>query len=281
MRPYHFALLRFVPSAAAEEFVNVGVVLWSVDDRILHFRMSERSSRLSAFFREFDRGAYRQMALAMAARLNALRGTERAPRMMMSHPESLQEVMDRAAPRDESGFQWSEIGGGVAVDPERRVQQLYAELVERHEATGPRERRDEVAIWASVEDKLIRHDLIGSGAVARGVEFVAPNYSYRFKAAWKNGVAQFLEPISLDYLDAAGVIEKANTWSGRLFNLSAGDSPFQFTGVVSTPARTDLREPFDRAVKILREAPSVRRILHETELDEFIPEILHDIQTDQ
>jgi hypothetical protein len=73
-----------------------------------------------------------------------------------------------------------------------------------------------------------------------------------------NGVHQVMEPISLDYLSAGEVIEKATSWSGRLFNLAKGQ-PFQFTGVIGAPDRDDLRDAYKRAVAILAGAPNVRQ----------------------
>ncbi|MGC4084432.1 MAG: hypothetical protein QM736_20535 [Vicinamibacterales bacterium] len=71
-------------------------------------------------------------------------------------------------------------------------------------------------------------------------------------------------------------MEKANTWSGRLLNLSRGEQ-FQMTGVVARPTRRDLSAAYDQAVSILRNAPRVRAVISEEQLDDFATEIERDL----
>jgi hypothetical protein len=92
-----------------------------------------------------------------------------------------------------------------------------------------------------------------------------------------NGVPQVIEPISLDYTDATMVLEKANTWSGRLFNLAKGED-FRMTGVIVPPADPALAESALKATRILRGAPKMRRVLSLRELNDFIPEIERDLE---
>jgi hypothetical protein len=85
-----------------------------------------------------------------------------------------------------------------------------------------------------------------------------------------------MEPVSFDYLNAGELVDKAPTWSGRLFNLAKG-APFQFTGVVAPPDRGDLMDAYGRAIQILGGAPNVRRLVRFDEVDAFLPEIERDL----
>ena len=86
--------------------------------------------------------------------------------------------------------------------------------------------------------------------------------------------------LGIDYLKGREVIDKANTWSGRLFNL-AKRSEFQMTGVVAPPDRRDLQSAYDHALAILRGAPNVRTVVTEEELAGFIPTIEREVQASQ
>jgi hypothetical protein len=85
-----------------------------------------------------------------------------------------------------------------------------------------------------------------------------------------------MDAISFDYLSASDIIEKANTWTGRLVNLNAANR-FRMTGVVSSPQRSDLIPVFEQAVTLLRESPGVRAVVREEEIDSFLPEIERDL----
>ncbi len=279
MTPYNFALLRYVQSASAQEFVNVGVAMWVPAERRLLFSLNERYARLSRFFDEFDGAGYRQLVRALQSSLDEMR------RALADHGEAtlgerpaFAAILERVVPEDASCFQWSEVMGGAVTDPEARLAQLVKEFIERHEGAGPRQRRDETGIWARMEALLAERDLLPS--LLSGVELAGENYSYRFRVGWRNSVPQVLEPVSFDYLKGAEVVDKANTWSGRLFNL-AKRSQFQMTGVVAAPDRRDLLHAYEQALAILRGAPNVRTVVTEEQLSGFIPTIEREVRAGQ
>lgn len=278
MKPYQFAVLRYVHNASSGEFVNVGVVLWCAPSALFAFELNERYGRLSSFFKgAFDGVAYRAMLRRLKTKLGRLAGQhDGQPGLEHVNDKDLDELLDWVLPEDDSCFQWSAVMGGIAADPRARLRQLFAELVERHEAPGPRQRRDETEIWTEVERALRERGLLGR--VETQVEIGVADYSYKFKLGWMNGVRQVLEPISLDFLGRGDVLEKANTWCGRLLNLSKSEEQFQFTGVVSKPEREDLIGAFNQATRLLREAPRVRAILQESEVAAFLPDIEHDLE---
>jgi hypothetical protein len=270
MTPYQFAILRYVHSAVTEEFVNVGVLLWLPNQQSGEFRANDRYARLSGFFRGFDGPGYRYLIRHLVHRFEEFRAANAAvgSRLDMS------DVLAALVPLDASVFQWSTVMGGIADDPSARLDQLFVELVERFEIVGARGRRDEAEIWTSMERGLSRRGLLGS--VESGIELEAPDYRYRFKAGWMNGRLQVMEPISLDYINGTDVVEKANSWGGRLLNLARG-SDFALTGVVSLPTRSDLTGAVQQAIRILSAAPRVRQIVTEDRFDQVMDDIERDI----
>jgi hypothetical protein len=268
MKPYQFATLRYIHNVGAAEFVNVGVVMWCPADGRFLYELNDRYGRLSGFFKSgFDGASFRSGLRLLRSKLERL-ASQHSGQTLFDRDKELQAYLDWVLPEDSSCFQWSEVMAGIASDLNGRLNQLFAELVERHEARGARQRRDEMEVWT------------GQGLLARidtQVEVKAPSFSYQFRAGWMNGVQQVLEPISLDYLAKSEVIDKANSWCGRLLNLSKSEHAFQFTAVVSKPDRPELQATFEQALRMLREAPQVRRILQEEEVPEFLPLIEKDL----
>lgn len=211
---------------------------------------------------------------AVSRRLRALQQRCEAG-LLEGRPEGLAAALAEIVAEESTAFVWSDLMGGVAEQPESRLEQLFVEFVTRYDAAAPRNRRDEVEILNHVETVLRRRGLLNQ--MEYGVEVQSSRYSYRFKTAWMNGQRQVMEPISLDYLNGTEVIEKANTWSGRLFNLQDAGR-FQMTAVVAKPARRDLEGAYQQALAILRDAPKVRAIIPEDEIEAFIPEIERDLQ---
>ncbi len=177
-------------------------------------------------------------------------------------------------PEDSTCFSYSNLMGGIADDPGTRLDQLFDEFVSRFEKPIVRQRRDEAAIEARIEEALTRRNL--RAKIDSNVELKGVRYSHKFRFAWMNGTRQVLEPISLDYLQATEVIEKANTWTGRLVNLNASGQ-FMMTGVVSKPQSAELEGAFAQAKQLLEAAPGMRAVIQEEEIDGFLPEIEGDL----
>jgi len=277
MKPYEFAIVRYQHDASIGERMNIGVLVWSPEDSALHFRVNERYGRLSRTYPGFDGTGYRQMVRQLATRLAHVAESLAAGQADLFAPggaHGLQAVLDRVLPEDASCLQRSEVMGGIYRDPRERCDQLFHELVARHEANVTGERREESQVWASMKEKLRARGLLDR--MQRHVEVRAADYGYRFHAGWQNGELQVVEPISLDCIEDKDVVERANLWGGRLLSLSRGPA-FRFTAVVARPQRGASTDAFNHAMGILRQAPRVRQVLDENEFDDFLPELEREI----
>ncbi len=270
MTPFQFAVLRYVHDIGSEEFVNVGVALWTPESHELRFRVNDRYSRLSEFFVDFDGTTYRELVRHLGSQVTEMIDALRQSELFQERPANILDVLHRVLPADASCLQWSDVMSGVSEAPEQRINELFEELVIRHERTFQDQRRDEFAIWHDVEAALTRRRLWTK--VRTGLQLATPNYEYEFHAGWRNGHVRVLEPISFDLRNPGNIIEKANQWAGRLYTLSTANT-FSMDAVVSRP-RTDLAiRAFDRAIGILGQARSIGRIFTDDRLDDALATI--------
>ena len=281
--PYQFALIRYLNNETSGEFVNVGLLMWSPSTRRLVARVSTRYSRMAQFFLNFDGLTYREVLSELRSRIASLADAlqkgeqlafgEGAPQPL---PRDFQGILERVLRTDATALRWSPIMGGVVPDPEVRADELFEELIRRHEAPAHHRGRTEEQIWSDV-DRTLEESGLGD-EIERHVRVSGSRYEYTFHAGWMNGKRQVMQPISFDLMDADTIVEKANTWSGRLYNLSKGNpKAFEFTAVVAPPSRTDLRKGYSRALGILEEAPAVREIVSEGRFQSFIRKIEEDL----
>ncbi len=269
MKPYQFSLLRYVHNVATEEFVNIGVVMWVPAEKQFLYRLTERYGRLSNFFNGFNSAGYRQMLRELKHRLRE------AGKKETSHVETISDLLPRIVLIESGCFQWSAAMGGIAVDPAQRLNQLFVEMIERHEDQQTSIRRDEAAVMKDVAARFRQHGI--ATKLNENVEVKGGKYSYKFKYGWQNGKRQMMEPISFDYEDKERVIEKANRWAGRLYNLRQPEDDFQMTGIVAPPQDPQLAEAFKQALEMLADAPKVRKLIREDQIESFIPEIERDL----
>ena len=82
----NYAVVRFLPYAATEEFVNVGVVLHCAATAYLDFRLAKKWSRVTEFFPELDTALYRNALQMFRLDLGSLKeatGTNHPQQLVM------------------------------------------------------------------------------------------------------------------------------------------------------------------------------------------------------
>lgn len=268
MKTYQFALLRYVHNVAAEEFVNVGVVMWMPSEQHFSYKLTERFGRLSAFFEGFNTKGYRRMLGEVKKHLREVQSKD-------LNAESVNDILPLVVPIESGCFQWSVAMGGIALRPEERLDKLFAEFILRHENRNDKPRREEKDILQDFTSGLRRYGL--EQRLQRNVEVKGGKFSYKFNFGWQNGKKQVAAPISFDYQNKDDIIEKANKWIGRLYNLRQAED-FAMTGIVAAPQRPELLNAFRDALEMLREAPKVRELVEEAQLEHFIPKIERDLE---
>jgi hypothetical protein len=120
---FSYAVVRVVPRVEREEFVNVGVIVFSAERRYLGCRLAPASARLRALAPALD-------AAEIARHLDGLRAVcegepAAGPIAALSPSERFHWLV---APRSTS-IQTSAVHSGVAEDPAAALAHLYDALV--------------------------------------------------------------------------------------------------------------------------------------------------------
>lgn len=113
--PYQYVVLRCVPRADREEFVNVGVVLYCEEAKFLGLDWHLEAPRLLALDPRLDLGQI-ESALRFAAEVS-------------NHGEPLGQRFGRLKAPRSTVLQPGPVHGGVTRDPARELEALLSNLV--------------------------------------------------------------------------------------------------------------------------------------------------------
>lgn len=281
MIAYQFAQLFYMHDATSGEVATIGLAMWVQESQRLLTFVTNHYGRLSAFWADFSGSGYGQMIRNVRSHFARIsEHTNAAQQSIFRHPEEARftHLLHTLIPDDGSCFRWSSIMGGITEDVDIRFEQLQRELILKHESRS-RKRTDESDIAHTIEDCLGRYNVLAR--LDRDIKIVGQNYDFSFKLGWQNGVRQVLEPLSLDYLAHREMADKANIWCGRLLSLSRNTTtPFKMIGVVSKPPcanENGLLDGYHKALEILTNAPSMRKIISEEDVASVVPIILQDM----
>jgi DUF3037 family protein len=265
---YRFSVLRFVYDAVTEEFVNVGVVVYCPEKGYLKACCSSNYGRISKLFHRIDGAKFRQTVRFVQDQIGLL-GREISAGQLFEGKYSLDQLLSRILPIDDSSLRFSRGGAGLSDDLESTLTVLFNRYVDSYGHSGE-VRRDDEEVWRSFRDPFERHHVAARLIPKR---IVAKDYDYEFQHTWKNGLWNLYEPVSFDLLDGGSMSEKANRWVGRATSLVDGSEPFKLFLLLGRPQDSRLLEAYARAENILRKMPVNYAFIREDEAEEFARDV--------
>lgn len=274
---YSFSVLRYVHDPATQEFVNVGVAVYSEAQRFLRAVCTRHSSRVSGMFCRVDRGRILQLTQYVQAEINR-QGRSLSWELPFSDLPSLDRLLAQVLPPDDSALQFAPAGSGVSSNLEATLTELYERYVAQYEVDRGRPRRDDDDVWKTFRVPLEKRKV---AARLHPKKIESPDYEYEFDRAWKNGIWHVYEPVSFDLSDAKGILDKACRLSGRAYNLQGSREPFKIHLLVGVPQDESLLPAFSRAEKILRKMPGEKDLVFESQADAFAEEVEREVLADE
>jgi hypothetical protein len=272
--PYSFSVLRYVHDPVTQEFINIGVAVYSPGAGFLRAVCTTHYARITRMFTKIDGNRFRQLTRYIQEQVSAI--GESLPTELPFEPgRTIEQLLARVLPPDDSSVQFSNAGVGLSHDLEKTIAELFDRYVERYALTSDASRRDDEDIWRTFRESLERRHVTAHLAPKR---IVAADYEYEFQRAWKNQVWRVYEPVSFDMVDGGSILEKANRWLGRATSLNDSSEPFKIHLLLGEPQDSRLQGVFIKAQNILRKMPGQYELIPETEAEAFAEEFEREVQ---
>lgn len=261
---YSYVVLRYVHDTTTDEFANVGVVVVSPSTSFIGVRMKSTYSRLSAMFRGFSPDHYRAMIRHIEMRLNDLKRFVGKPLVFDDFPNDASALARLVVPEDDSSFQWSPMGSGLASDLDVVVSYLFERMVEPPSESGEQTRRDDAEVWGAFKSALDARHLLDR---FQGKTIEVEGDALKFDHAFKNSKWHGLVPVSFDLIQPNSIVRKAHTLLGSVTSVSDSSEPFKVYYLVGEPRLDALKAEYERALKILSKSGMDHEIFVESQAD--------------
>ncbi|MEX5536009.1 DUF3037 domain-containing protein [Pseudomonas syringae] len=266
---YEFSVLRYVHDTLTGEFVNVGVVIYCEKEKWISAQCRNTYARVSAVFPNLNSTHFRKMMKFVQTefgRANQSLSTE----FQFSDINSMQTLLHRILPKDDSSLQWSPVSAGLTVNLEKELSTLFQRYVSHYDVAVARDRRTEQDIWKDFKKTLESFSLAEAFQPKR---IAVKDDEIEFQHSWKNGIWHCIEPISFDLSDGDYCKDKAHRWLGQLSSIQNSADKFKVYLLVSPPTDQDLQPAFNKALSILRKIPVDSEIFLEGEAPRLAEEI--------
>ena len=257
---YSYTVLRYVHDTVTGEFVNVGVALYAPEVGYLSAICRTTYRRVSTAFPGLNGEQFRAVMRHVQARFETL-GESLSAESAAADQRSLQDFARGVLPVDDSSFQWSPIGVGLATDPSQKMEALFNRMVMRYdEPVLTRSRRTDEDVWRNFKRDLEQRRLLKFFAPKT---ISVPGDEVQFDHAWKNGVWHCVEPVSFDMAAAEGIKDKAHKLLGQITSVNGAAETFRLYLLVARPDDDALMPAFESALSILQKMPCEKEIVQE------------------
>lgn len=268
---YSTITLRYVHDVVTGEFANIGVVLYSPEQRYLEARFTNSYERLNAIFLKIDHLHYRALMRYLSNRFDEIAADIRDGLEVLP-VTGLKEIVRKVLPPDDSSLQWSEQGGGFAENPAAMLDELFNRLVERYIAGAEQVSRTDEEIAKPFKARLGR-----TAEKLSEKKIETKDYQYDFRFAWKNDMWHLYEPVSFDLVDPGSIREKANKWLGRGVALNESKEDFKIHFLLGEPTQGETKRAFENAIHLLNKIPRPTELIREKDLDRFAAHVTEEI----
>ncbi len=234
--PFQYTILRYIHDLETEEFLNVGLVIFSHEYRYLKARLLTKYRRITNAFPGADGEFYRSYVIRLQASLNRL--SEKIKSKQVSYfddiPDTIDDLLKTILPIDDSSLQFSSSRGGLVENLDNAFEELYSRLIDRYLEEPERLSRTNEEVWHIFSQRMIElniHQWLQTKVIQTKHE------DFEFPHAWENGKWNLLQPISFDLIIPTNIRKKAREWLGLTTVLKESDEWSHLYFLIGGPYR--------------------------------------------
>ncbi len=225
MKKYQYQIIRYVHDHFTGEFVNVGVVVYSKEERFLASKITNKYQRITQMFPEANGKLVVHILNKFKLSLNkiALELDE-----LFAPSDFLEQITNSILIRDNNAIQFSEARMAIDVNLESAIDDLYNSQVEKYVVS-------KLAKVTLLDDEVWRLNYKNYfekyGVDKRLQEHIVkvPKDFISFDKSWKNEIWHCYEPLSFVLKEKDSVKDKVYKWAGKLQGLQYAQEPLHLT----------------------------------------------------
>lgn len=131
MKHYQYCTIRFAPDKSTQEFVNIGIIAYSADEKLLKFKFREDFTRVSNFFYGVNL-LYIEKLLENVKR-KILESGIILTNIDLVNNFKFENLLKEIIPNNDYSLQFSSITSGVTKDFCRFVEEIYNLIITKYD----------------------------------------------------------------------------------------------------------------------------------------------------
>ena len=271
-KAYSYAVIKYVHDPVADEALNIGVIVYSLESRFVEVKVEYNFERYSQAFANFDSQRYRQILHEFEAAVENISEHLSGGDLFRDVPADAAGLVSRIWPDTYLSFRSGSTLRGLTTNLTTIAAELFERFVESQYAASRQVRRTDEEVWSTYRRKL-------AGTVVPRMlhekTFATDSLSLTFQHCIRNERWHILQPISFDYARSNSIAETAAKWLGETTVLAdnADIRSSKLYLLLGAPHEKKFLDAYRRAKKILAKIPIPHAVYEEHQADEFAADI--------
>jgi len=277
MIKYQYQVVRYVHDQFTGEFANIGIVIYCPDQNILSCKVINRYSRLSGFFINVNGNFLLQSLRHLAKQVNFIGKDVNAFLEERKFPKQITSITKYLLPKDDSSLIFADSIHGLDINITRALEDLFQRIIDKYNSETVDERNSDAYAWRKVYKNYFDKYGLTNKLKKHTVQTKKDNIP--FDKAWKNGVWNCYQSLSLDLKKDDTIKNKVYKWSGIVRELETSDEPLHVYFLTTSP-----KEEHARLQAFIEDKLSIENerlkvtVVTEDEAEEFAAKVRTDME---
>lgn len=273
MKKYQYQLVRYVHDRLTAEFVNVGVIIFQPESKILKSCFIGKYGRITQFFSELNGHSLLITLKQFEQELNVI--AKRTGELFFEF-ENIDQITNSILQKDDSALICSEVFYGVDIDVNSALSDLYERLVNRYNPDTEVESHDDKYVWKNIYKRYFDKYEITKNLKPYTVQ--TSHDSIHFDKAWKNGSWHCYQALSFDLKREESIKNKVYKWSGILNELNNSNEELFIHFLTVSPSKHKSIQKFIDDTFLQKELKSIKvSLVKEDEAEQFASSVNQEI----
>jgi len=275
MKNYEFQILQYRHDIVTKEFINVGIVMFIPEEKVVKAKVIDNVSRLSTFFHGIDSTYVRKIIHSIEKYLN-IEGNSYLATLESATVSNLLDITYKVMPPNDAGLNFSESVFGITKDIERTFSELFARYVGKYEIHKEIKSRNDSDAWTEYK-KYFESFKIAEKLTKPDIKVKTASDEFEFEHAWKNGRWNFYKPVSFDMTDEVKTKEKIYRFLGMTNELLTSQLSFNLNYLALSPKNDSFRSLLSKLDKSSNDNKICIKIIYENEAEIFARSVSEEI----
>jgi hypothetical protein len=237
MKTYQYQIIRYSHDRLTGEFVNVGVVVFEPKTGYLKSKFIAKYSRITQFYSEVN--GHGILASLKAFENEIKRISVQLHELFRNDFKTIDEITNEILPKDDSALQCTNIAYAIDLNLEDALEDLFERLVNKYNQESLSDTLDDKEVWKTVYKQYFDQYGITSHLKHHAVK--TQNDIFDFEKAWKNGVWNCYQSLSLDLKNTSSIKDKVYKWVGKLNELETASERLNIYFLTVYPEKENLQ----------------------------------------